>query len=118
MTETSKCARTVTWAGGTDTFDLSHPWVWNVLSVRGLPGPNGAGPQACLQRFETGTYSIEDCERIIELGLIGGGKTRREASDLLKDHVHGKPIVPLALLASEVLGALFSTGVSSDIASA
>ena len=73
MNEASKCARIVTWAGGTHTFDLSHPYVWNVLSIRGLPGPNGATPVACLARFDSGTYSLDDVERVLELGLIGGG---------------------------------------------
>jgi hypothetical protein len=97
----------VTWAGGNDIFDLSHPWVWNVLSISGLPGPNGATPAACLARFESGTYSLEDCERIIELGLIGGGKTRPEATALLNAHVRGRPIAPIAPIAVEILGALF-----------
>jgi Phage tail tube protein, GTA-gp10 len=107
MTETSKCARTVTWAGGTDIFDLGHRWVWNVLSVRGLPGPNGSTPSACLARFHEGTYSPDDCERVIELGLIGGGKTRAEATKLLNDHVRGQPMAPSAMIAIDVLAALF-----------
>jgi hypothetical protein len=103
----NQSARVVTWAGGTHTFDLSHPWVWNVLSIRGLPGPNGSTPAACLARFDSGTYAIEDVERIIELGLIGGGATRQEADAILNDHVRGKPILPNVLLAMEVLTALF-----------
>lgn len=117
MTETSKCARTVTWAGGTDIFDLSHPWVQSVLSVRGLPGLNGSTPAACLARFEGGLYSLDDCERILELGLIGGGKTRGEATKLLNEHVRGQPIAPIAPIAFEILAALF-VGASRDIASA
>jgi hypothetical protein len=113
----NQSARTVTWVGGTHTFDLAHPWVWSVLSIRGLPGPNGATPAACLARFHDGTYSLEDCERVIELGLIGGGATRPEATKLLNDHVRGKPIAPLALIAFEILGALF-IGASRDNASA
>jgi hypothetical protein len=107
MTETSKCARAVTWAGGSHTFDLSHPWVWSVLSIRGLPGPNGATPVACLARFDSGSYSLDDVERVLELGLIGGGASRQEAGKLLNDHVRGKPILPNALLAMQVLSALF-----------
>jgi hypothetical protein len=103
----SQCARVVTWAGGAHTFDLSHPWVWQVLSIRGLPGPNGSTPVACLARFDSGTYAIEDVERIIELGLIGGGATRQEADAILNDHVRGKPILPNVLLAMQVLTALF-----------
>ena len=117
MTEASTCARTVTWAGGTDVFDLSHPWVRSVLSVRGLPGSNGSTPAACLARFHDGAYSLDDCERVIELGLIGGGKTRSEATKLLNDHVRGKPIAPIAPIAFEILAALF-VGASRDNASA
>ena len=117
MTETSKCARTVTWAGGTDIFDLSHPWVRNVLSIRGLPGSNGSTPAACLARFEGSLYSPDDCERIFELGLIGGGKTRGEATKLLNEHVRGKPLATIAPIAFEILVALF-IGASRDIASA
>jgi hypothetical protein len=110
-------AREIKWAAGTHKFDLGHPWVWNVLSIRGLPGPNGATPAACLARFHDGTYSLDDCERVIELGLIGGGKTRPEATALVNFHVRGKPIAPLALIAFEILGALF-IGASHDNASA
>jgi hypothetical protein len=117
MTETSKCARVVTWAGGTHTFDLSHPWVWNVLAIRGLPGPNGSTPAACLARFHNGTYSLEDCERVVELGLIGGGATKPEATKLLNDHVRSKPIASIAPIAFEILGALF-IGAPRDDASA
>jgi hypothetical protein len=107
MPEISQSARVVTWAGGTHTFDLSHPWVWQVLSIRGLPGPNGSTPVACLARFDGGTYSTDDVERIIELGLIGGGASRLEADTLLSSYVRGKPILPNALLAMQVLTALF-----------
>lgn len=107
MSKTSNCARIVTWAGGTHTFDLSHPWVWAVLSIRGLPGPNGATPVACLARFDSGSYSLDDVERVLELGLIGGGASKAQADKILTDHVRGKPILPNALLAMQVLGALF-----------
>jgi hypothetical protein len=113
----NQSAREVTWAGGTHTFDLAHPWVWNVLSIRGLPGPNGATPAACLARFHDGTYSLDDCERVIELGLIGGGLTRPEATALLNAHVRGKPITAIAVIAFETLAALF-VGASDANASA
>jgi hypothetical protein len=103
----NQSAREVNWAAGTHTFDLAHPWVWNVLSIRGIPGPNGATPAACLARFQDGTYSLDDCERVIELGLIGGGATRPEATALLNAHVRGKPIATNAMLAISVLTALF-----------
>jgi hypothetical protein len=107
MNKDSKCARNVTWAAGTHTFDLSHPHVWKVLSIRGLPGVNGATAVACLARFDSGSYSLDDVERVLELGLIGGGASKAEADKILTDHVRGKPILPNALLAMQVLSALF-----------
>jgi hypothetical protein len=102
-----KCARDITWAGGSHTFNLNHPWVRNVLSFRGLPGPNGDTPAACLSRFDAGTYSIDDVERVLKLGLIGGGMTKREADAVLTAHVRGKPLAPNVMIALEVLAALF-----------
>lgn len=102
-----ECARVINWAGGTHTFNLNHPWVRNVLSFRGIPGPNGDTPAACFSRFDAGNYSIDDVERVIELGLIGGGMTKREAGTLLDAHVRGKPVAPNALIAIEVLAAMF-----------
>jgi hypothetical protein len=102
-----KCAREITWAGGSHTFNLNHPWVRNVLSFRGIPGPNGDTPAACLARFDAANYSIADVERIIELGLIGGGMPERDVDALLNQHVRGKPLGPNAMIAMEVLAALF-----------
>ena len=103
----NECARTITWAGGTTIFNLNDRWVRNVLSYRGIPGPNGSTPSAVLSRFEAGSYSIDDVERVLELGLIGGGMTRREADAVLDAHVRGKPLAPNVMIASEVLVALF-----------
>jgi hypothetical protein len=102
-----KCARVINWAGGSHTFSLNQPWVRNVLSFRGLPGSNGDTPAACLSRFDAGNYSIDDVERVLELGLIGGGMTRREADAVLAAHVRSKPLAPNVLIALEVLAALF-----------
>ena len=102
-----KCARQIAWAGGTHTFSLNHPWVRNVLSFRGIPGPNGDTPAACLARFDAANYSIADVERIIELGLIGGGMAERDVDALLDSHVRGQPLGPNAMIAMEVLAALF-----------
>ena len=107
MTTTDECGREFTWAGGTTTFNLNHPWVRNVISIRGIPGANGNTPAACLARFDAGNYSTEDVERVLELGLIGGGLTRPEADAVLDAHVRGKPIAPNAMIAIEVLAALF-----------
>jgi hypothetical protein len=102
-----KCARVITWAGGTHTFNLNHPWVRNVLSFRGIPGPNGNTPAACLTRFDAGNYSIDDVERVLELGLIGGGMPERDVDALLDTHVRSKPLASNVMVAVEVLAALF-----------
>jgi len=102
-----KFARVITWAGGQHTFNLNHPWVRNVLKYRGIHGANGNTPAACLLRFETGTYSIEDIERVLELGLIGGGMDKQSADSLLDQHVRGKPIATLAVTAVQVLETIF-----------
>jgi hypothetical protein len=102
-----KCAREITWAGGTHTFNLNHPWCRSVLSFRGIPGPIGSTPAACLSRFDAGNYSIEDIERVLELGLIGGGMAERNVEALLVAHVRGKPLAPNAMIAAEVIAALF-----------
>lgn len=98
MTDTS---REITWAGGTHTFDLGHPWVRRVMSYR------GPAPAAALARFEADSYTPEDVERLIELGLIGGGMSERDVDALLDTHVRGNPFAPNVMLASAVLSALF-----------
>ncbi|MEY9185331.1 hypothetical protein ABIG06_006830 [Bradyrhizobium sp. USDA 326] len=98
MTDTS---REITWAGGTHKFDLGHPWVRRVMSYR------GPVPAALMVRLEARTYSAEEIERLIELGLIGGGMPERDVDALLDAHVRGKPLAPNVMLASAVLSALF-----------
>ena len=102
-----KYAREITWAGGKNTFNLNHPWVRNVLSFRGIPGPNGNTPAACLSRFDAGNYSTDDIERVLELGLIGGGMSRHDADAALAAHVRSNPLAPNVMIAIEVLAALF-----------
>lgn len=102
-----KCARSISWAGGTHTFTLAHPWVQRLLSWRGIPGSNGSSIAAVMARFEAGNYSGDDVQRIMELALIGGGTPEREVQALLDSHVLNKPLAPNVLIASEVLAALF-----------
>lgn len=98
-----KCAREITWAGGTHTFTLADRWVQRVVSWRGI---NGFSPSASLARFESGDYTADDVARVIELGLLGGGTAETDVETLLNQHVRGKPLAPNALIASQVLVAL------------
>jgi hypothetical protein len=102
-TETPKLT---TWAGGQHVMTLLHPWVRANLDVRGLPGDCGSTPSACLKRFNEGLWSIEDVERVIELGLIGGGMSRRDAADLVERHVRTRPLMENAPVAFSVLSTL------------
>lgn len=99
--------KSITWAGGTHAFNLSHKWVVQSLAIRGLPGQFGNTPAACLQRFERGVYSPNDIERVFELGLIGGGLSQSEAVSLVANHVRGQPMAGNAVIAFELLASLF-----------
>lgn len=103
MTEVDPCARAITWGEQTYDLNLNHPWVRRVLSYRGIPGPNGNSPAACLARFEAGNYSTDDIERVLELGLIGAGMPEVHADKLLDQHVRGKPIASNAGAAAALL---------------
>jgi hypothetical protein len=98
---TNECAREVTWGDQTYILNLNHPWVANCLTYR------GPAPATCLAKFESGNYSTDEVERILELGLIGGGMSEREADALLNADVRGKPIASNAGVAAGLLVALF-----------
>jgi len=100
-------ARQVVWAGETFNLTLDQPWVRDVLAYRGLPGQFGDTPAACLMRFANTLYSSDDVERVLELGLVGGGKTIDEAEKLIEQHVRRAPIGPNAQIAFNLINALF-----------
>lgn len=101
------CAREAQFGEKTYPLNLNHPWVRKVLSVRGLYGPNGNTPAACMARFQTETYSSEDIERVIELGLIGGGLSESDTEAVLDEHVRGKPLANNVSVAVNALLGLF-----------
>ncbi|MGY3575290.1 GTA-gp10 family protein [Bradyrhizobium sp. USDA 4504] len=111
MTEADPCARDITWGDRNYALNLNHPWVRRVLSYAGV---NGKPPATLLLGFETGSYTIEDVERILELGLIGAGTSEREADQLLNDHVRTKPIAENAGAAAAVLFALYAGKPNAD----
>jgi hypothetical protein len=105
----SESARTVTWAGGTHTFDLNSERVSWMLqqSLRPFPGQYGDTPAAAFKRFDEGVYSPDDIENVFRIGLIGGGMSDDEAEKLIAQHVRNKPLATNAIAAQSVLYALF-----------
>lgn len=105
----SESAKEITWAGGSHTFDLNARRVsWMLLAGQHpFPGQYGSTPAACLKRFEEAVYSLDDVERVIRFGLIGGGLGEAEAISLVAEHVRGKPLAQNAAVAFEVLASLF-----------
>lgn len=114
MSEVDPCARTITWGDQTYDLNLNHPWVRRVLSYRGI---NGKPPGAVLLGFETGAYTLDDVDRILELGLIGASHDEREADKLLDQHVRRSPVAENAGAAAALLAALY-VGKPNDHASA
>jgi len=79
----SKCAKSVTWAGGTHVFDWrAARCVDAAIAPSAVPWTVRRHAAACLRRFDEGVYSPTDIERIFEIALIGGGLGRNEAADL------------------------------------
>ncbi|KYK45160.1 hypothetical protein A1D31_11045 [Bradyrhizobium liaoningense] len=120
---TNPCAREIKFAGEVRTFSLNDPTVLTTIAgghdmrnlqllmkfsgQRPLAGQYGDTLAACLKRFLEQVYSVSDIENVIALGLIGGGMAADEAFRLVKEHVTGKPLAANALIASEVISALF-----------
>lgn len=131
-TTENPCARTIMFGGEMRNFNLNNPHI--LAAVDGgisalssitllmhfggqqpLAGQYGSTLAACLKRFEQNVYSIVDIEHIIALGLIGAGMSAAEAFDLVDKHVKGQPVAANALIAYEVLAALF-VGIQSEAA--
>jgi hypothetical protein len=118
------CARQIMFAGEVRAFNLNDPAVLATMAGGGsdlrnmallikfmgkspLAGQYGDTPAASLKRFVQNEYSVADIENVIALGLIGGGMDSGDAFDLVAQHVTGQPLAANALIASEVIGALF-----------
>jgi hypothetical protein len=99
------------WSGGEHVFNLNHPYVRNVLSIRGLPGDYGSTPAACFKRFEQNMFSTEDVERVIYLGLVGGGLSIKEAEALVDRFVRSQPLLENSATAFSALATLFAVPV-------
>lgn len=110
----SDSAIEITWAGGTHVFDMNSRRVsWMLQQSRHpFPGEYGDTPAAALRRFDETLYSPDDIERVMRIGLLGGGLTEVEAEQLIAAHVRNQPLAPSAMVATAVLSALF-VGASS-----
>lgn len=99
----------ITWAGGTHNFDLRAPRVRWMLSdaQHPFPGQYGSTPAAAMKRFDESVFSPDDVERVLKLGLIGGGLSETEADAVIAEHVHGKAMGPSANTAFAVLSTYF-----------
>ena len=120
---TNECARQIQFAGELRTFNLNSADVLSTIAgshdirnlsllmkFQGRPpleGQYGSTPAACLKRFIQSEYSVSDIENVIALGLIGGGASVDEAFRLVAEYVTSKPLAANALIASEIISALF-----------
>lgn len=119
----NECAREIEWAGGRHVFNLNSPNVLDVLAgnrssmktrVRSelvpllpLQGQYGDTPAAAFKRFGDDVYSTDDIERVMLYGLWGGGMPFAAAYELVATHVRGQPLAANAVIAFNVIAALF-----------
>jgi hypothetical protein len=99
----------INWTGGTHNFDLRAPRVrWLLAEAQHpFPGQFGSTPAAAMKRFDESVFSPDDVERVLRLGLIGGGASSEDADALIAEHVHGQAMGPSANTAFAVLGQYF-----------
>jgi hypothetical protein len=111
------CAREITWAGGTHTFNLANKHAMFRLEGTWGFGGGQVKPQdavaARLWRLENQAFSTSDVADVIYAGLIGGGHNWSQAQQLVEKHVENQPVAANALVAHEILEALF-VGMKAD----
>lgn len=83
---------------GEKTFALTMPMIAE------LERKAGVGIGAIYQRVAlTLQFHVGDVVEIIRLGLIGGGTSPAEAQSLIDAHTPEQPLIPLAMLAVDIL---------------
>ena len=90
---------TLDWADGTYTFRLA----WGQLVS--LQEECDAGPHVILQRLVRGEWKVQDIANVIRWGLVGGGKTPAEATQLVRRYVETRPPLENLLIAQGVMSA-------------
>jgi hypothetical protein len=111
----STAAREVTWAGGTHVFDLNSKRVAWMLNSE-FPGQYGNTVAAALKRFDEQVYSPADVESVFRVGLLGGGMSEPDVDALIASHVHGQPLQSLAVIAFNLVVAVFTGEVDASAA--
>lgn len=85
---------------GEKTFALTMPMIAE------LERRTGVGIGALYQRVAlTLQFHVGDVIEIIRLGLIGGGTSPTEAQSLIDAYTPDQPLIPLAMLAVDILNA-------------
>jgi hypothetical protein len=87
----------IPWADGEFKFDL------RLGEIRNLQEKTGIGPPVILQRLQNDQWKVDDYRETILQGLMGGGRTAKEASELVKKWVDNRPAVESILPAQSIL---------------
>jgi hypothetical protein len=88
--------------------DGAHKFALTMNGLRELQEKTGSGPLALALRLSDSTWKIDDIRETVRLGLIGGGKTPAESTDLVRKYVDARPIAENLPAATAIIGfALF-----------
>ena len=94
---------------GEKTFALTMPMIAE------LERKAGVGIGAIYQRVAlTLQFHVSDVIEIIQLGLIGGGTAPAEAQSLIDAYTPEQPLIPLAMLAVDILNARWNGEAQDD----
>lgn len=94
---------------GEKTFALTTPMIAE------LERKAGVGIGAIYQRVAlTLQFHVSDVIEIIRLGLIGGGTPPAEAQSLIDAYTPEQPLIPLAMLAVDILNARWNGEAVTD----
>lgn len=72
-----------------------------------FPGQHGDSIAAALKRFEEQVYSPADIENVFRVGLLGGGMADGDVHTLIATHVRGQPLEANAVIAFNLVVAVF-----------
>ncbi|SOE08489.1 tail tube GTA-gp10-like protein [Hoeflea halophila] len=83
--------------------------------IEELERKTSIGIGGLFERFRVSTYSLADILEILRIGLIGGGTSPADASQLVAVYGVGRPLTEVFAIADGVISALFfGTGEAAD----